>query len=91
MFPESSLPSERNSLLGRTLSGCPKWRCFWDAVSTPFCRREFLLLASCNQQDLKKRHKAAGVDLPTHEGLVRNTLKGIRRTLGPRPCKKPRH
>ena len=31
---------------------------------------------------IAEAHKAAGEDTPTHAGLVRNTLKGIRRTLG---------
>jgi hypothetical protein len=33
-------------------------------------------------------HKAAGLDSPTHAGIVRNTLKGIRRTLGTAPAQK---
>lgn len=33
-------------------------------------------------------HRAAGVDSPTHSGLVLNTLKGIRRTLGTAPVQK---
>jgi len=31
---------------------------------------------------IAEAHKAAGLDSPTHAGIVRNTLKGIRRTLG---------
>lgn len=31
---------------------------------------------------IAEAHKAAGLESPTHAGLVRNTLKGIRRTLG---------
>jgi site-specific recombinase XerD len=31
---------------------------------------------------IAEAHKAAGLDSPTHSGIVRNTLKGIRRTLG---------
>jgi site-specific recombinase XerD len=33
-------------------------------------------------------HRAAGLDSPTHSGLVMNTLKGIRRTLGTAPVQK---
>lgn len=33
-------------------------------------------------------HKAAGMESPTHSGVVRNTLKGIRRTLGTAPTQK---
>lgn len=31
---------------------------------------------------IAEAHKAVGLDSPTHNGMVRNTLKGIRRTLG---------
>jgi hypothetical protein len=31
---------------------------------------------------IAEAHKAAGLDSPTHNAIVRNTLKGIRRTLG---------
>jgi site-specific recombinase XerD len=31
---------------------------------------------------IAEAHKAAGLDSPTHAGIVRNTLKGIKRTLG---------
>jgi integrase len=37
---------------------------------------------------IAEAHKAAGLDSPTHAGLVRNTLKGIRRTLGTAPAQK---
>jgi integrase len=33
-------------------------------------------------------HKAVGLESPTHAGLVRNTLKGIRRTFGTAPVQK---
>jgi integrase len=33
-------------------------------------------------------HKAVGLDSPTHAAIVRNTLKGIRRTLGTAPAQK---
>jgi integrase len=37
---------------------------------------------------IAEAHKAAGLDSPTHAGLVRNTLKGIRRTVGTAPTQK---
>ena len=37
---------------------------------------------------IAEAHKAAGLDSPTHTGIVRNTLKGIRRTLGTAPAQK---
>src|SRR5215469_4488594 len=37
---------------------------------------------------IAEAHKAAGLDVPTHSGIVRNTLKGIRRTLGTAPAQK---
>jgi site-specific recombinase XerD len=37
---------------------------------------------------IAEAHKAAGLEVPTHAGLVRNTLKGIRRTLGTAPTQK---
>jgi integrase len=37
---------------------------------------------------IAEAHKAAGLESPTHAGLVRNTLKGIRRTLGTAPVQK---
>jgi integrase len=37
---------------------------------------------------IAEAHKAAGLESPTHSGLVRNTFKGIRRTLGTAPIQK---
>ncbi len=37
---------------------------------------------------IAEAHKAAGLDSPTHTGIVRNTLKGIKRTLGTAPVQK---
>jgi integrase len=37
---------------------------------------------------IAEAHKAVVAETPTHEGLVRNTLKGIRRTLGTAPAQK---
>jgi integrase len=37
---------------------------------------------------IAEAHKAAGQDSPTHTGTVRNTMKGIRRTLGTAPVQK---
>ena len=37
---------------------------------------------------IAEAHKAAGLDTPTHNALVRNTMKGIRRTLGTAPAQK---
>jgi hypothetical protein len=37
---------------------------------------------------IAESHKAAGLDSPTHSGIVRNTMKGIRRTLGTAPAQK---
>jgi site-specific recombinase XerD len=37
---------------------------------------------------IAEAHKAAGLDSPTHNALVRNTMKGIRRTLGTAPGQK---
>src|SRR5215469_4155974 len=37
---------------------------------------------------ISEAHKAAGLDSPTHAGIVRNTIKGIRRTLGTAPAQK---
>jgi hypothetical protein len=37
---------------------------------------------------IAEAHKAAGLESPTHSGMVRNTLKGIRRTLGTSPAQK---
>lgn len=37
---------------------------------------------------IAEAHKAAGLDSPTHTGIVRNTMKGIRRTLGTAPVQK---
>lgn len=37
---------------------------------------------------IAEAHKAVGVDSPTHSAMVRNTMKGIRRTLGVAPVQK---
>jgi integrase len=37
---------------------------------------------------IAEAHKALGMDSPTHTPLVRNTMKGIRRTLGTAPAQK---
>jgi site-specific recombinase XerD len=37
---------------------------------------------------IAEAHKAAGIQSPTHAGVVRNVLKGIRRTLGTAPVQK---
>jgi site-specific recombinase XerD len=37
---------------------------------------------------IAEAHKATGVESPTHTALVRNTMKGIRRTLGTAPAQK---
>ena len=37
---------------------------------------------------IAEAHKAAGLESPTHAPIVRNTLKGIRRTLGTAPAQK---
>jgi|ERR1039458_953143 integrase len=37
---------------------------------------------------IAEAHKAAGLDSPTHTGIVRNTMKGIRRTKGTAPAQK---
>jgi site-specific recombinase XerD len=37
---------------------------------------------------ISEAHKAAGLDSPTHTAIVRNTMKGIRRTLGTAPVQK---
>jgi integrase len=37
---------------------------------------------------IAEAHKAAGQESPTHAAIVRNTLKGIRRTLGTAPAQK---
>ena len=37
---------------------------------------------------IAEAHKAAGLESPTHAAIVRNTLKGIRRTLGTAPEQK---
>jgi site-specific recombinase XerD len=37
---------------------------------------------------IAETHKAAGLESPTHAAIVRNTLKGIRRTLGTAPAQK---
>jgi integrase len=37
---------------------------------------------------IAEAHKAAGLDSPTHTGIIRNTMKGIRRTLGTAPVRK---
>jgi integrase len=37
---------------------------------------------------IAEAHKAAGLESPTHAAIVRNTLKGIRRTLGTAPAQK---
>jgi len=37
---------------------------------------------------IAEAHKAAGLDSPTHNALVRNTMKGIRRTIGTAPAQK---
>ena len=37
---------------------------------------------------IAEAHKAVGVDSPTSSGMVRNTLKGIRRSLGSAPAQK---
>jgi integrase len=37
---------------------------------------------------IAEAHKAAGLESPTHAGIVRNTMKGIRRTLGTAPSQK---
>src|SRR5450755_1912403 len=34
---------------------------------------------------IAEAHKAVGLDSPTHTGIVRNTMKGIRRTKGTAP------
>src|ERR1035441_2096589 len=37
---------------------------------------------------IAEAHKAARLDSPTHDALVRNTMKGIRRTIGTAPGQK---
>jgi hypothetical protein len=37
---------------------------------------------------ITEAHKAVGLDSPTHSPIVRNTMKGIRRTLGTAPTQK---
>ena len=37
---------------------------------------------------IAEAHKAAGRESPTHNALVRNTMKGIRRTMGTAPAQK---
>jgi integrase len=37
---------------------------------------------------ITEAHKATGLDSPTHTGIVRNTIKGIRRTMGTAPAQK---
>ena len=37
---------------------------------------------------ITEAHKVAGLSSPTHTGIVRNTMKGIRRTLGTAPAQK---
>jgi integrase len=37
---------------------------------------------------ISEAHKAAGLESPTHTGIVRNTMKGIRRTMGTAPDQK---
>jgi integrase len=37
---------------------------------------------------IAEAHKAAGLESPTHNAIVRNTMKGIRRTLGTAPVQK---
>ncbi len=37
---------------------------------------------------ITEAHKAVGLDSPTHAGIARNTMKGIRRTLGTAPSQK---
>jgi hypothetical protein len=37
---------------------------------------------------IAEAHKAAGLESATMSGIVRNTLKGIRRTLGTAPVQK---
>src|SRR5271154_990877 len=37
---------------------------------------------------IAEAHKATGLDSPTSAGMVRNTLKGIRRSLGTAPAQK---
>ena len=37
---------------------------------------------------IAEAHKAAGLESPTHTGIVRNTMKGIRRTMGTAPTQK---
>jgi site-specific recombinase XerD len=37
---------------------------------------------------IAEAHKAVGLESPTHTGIVRNTMKGIRRTLGTAPAQK---
>jgi len=37
---------------------------------------------------IAEAHKATGLESPTHSAMVRNTMKGIRRTLGTAPAQK---
>src|SRR5205807_1204016 len=37
---------------------------------------------------IAEAHKTVGVESPTHSGMVRNTMKGIRRTVGFAPVQK---
>ena len=37
---------------------------------------------------IAEAHKATGLESPTHSPIVRNTMKGIRRTLGTAPVQK---
>jgi integrase len=37
---------------------------------------------------IAEAHKAAGLESPTHNAVVKNTMKGIRRTLGTAPAQK---
>ena len=40
---------------------------------------------------IAEAHKATGLESPTHSSIVRNTLKGIRRTLGTAPAQRQQH
>jgi hypothetical protein len=37
---------------------------------------------------IAEAHKTVGMESPTHSGMVRNTMKGIRRTVGVAPVQK---
>jgi hypothetical protein len=58
------------------------------SIFSPPARRSVFVVLQRRLNAIAEAHKAAGLDSLTHAAVVRNALKGIRRTLGAVPAQK---